>query len=302
MELQVAPHIFYGKPFNERVTFGFGLNSPFGLGTDWGRNTNFSPVVTEARLAYISGTSAVAYKVNDQLSLGASVSINHADLSLEQGLGVAGSFLRFEGSDLAMSGALSARWQPAEKHAFGLIYSSGSKFELDGKTVSSALPSDNSATFDFMSPARIAGGYSYRPAPGWNVEANIEWLNWDSLDTLTLKSSSIGGSLPVTFDWESSFIYELGVSYTYSSGYVFSAGYDYNENSQPDRNFTPGVSDADRHWFNVGVGKRMETSSWMLAYQFGYSNRVVDGATNPLANGKYKSRHNALVLSWQRSF
>lgn len=55
-ELQAAPHIYYAQPYNDRLSFGFGLNSPFGLGTDWGRNNNFSPVVTEARLLFASAS------------------------------------------------------------------------------------------------------------------------------------------------------------------------------------------------------------------------------------------------------
>ena len=153
-----------------------------------------------------------------------------------------------------------------------------------------------------MTPARIAGGYSYRPAPGWNIEANVEWLNWDNLNSLTLDSSSIGGSMQVPFDWKSSFIYEIGASYTTRDGYIFAAGYDFNQNSQPDTNFTPGVSDADRHWFNIGFGHKSECSTWMLAYQFGYSNRTVDEAAQSLANGRYEARHNALIFSWQQSF
>jgi long-chain fatty acid transport protein len=155
-----------------------------------------------------------------------------------------------------------------------------------------------------MTPARLAGGYSYRPAPGWNIEANVEWLNWDSLDDLTLKSSSVGGAMALPFNWESSFVYELGVSYTTPEGYVFAAGYDLNMSSQPDADFTPGVSDADRHWFNLGFGRKCDTHTWMLAYQLGYSNRTVSGAQafGGLANGKYESRHNALIFSWQQDF
>lgn len=301
-ELQTAPHVFYARPVNDRLTLGFGLNSPFGLGTDWGRDTNFSPVVTEARLTYLSATSAVAYEVSEVFSIGASVSLNYADLTLEQGLGLPGSFLRFEGDDIGVSAAIGARWQPSEQHAFGAMFSTGSSFDLDGSTTSNGLPGDSSSQLEFLTPARASVGYSYRPSPGWNIEANVEWLNWDSLNSLDLNSDSVGGSLPIAFDWKSSFIYEIGASYTTESGYVFAAGYDFNANSQPDRNFTPGVSDADRHWFNVGVGRRCEASSSMLAYQFGYSNRTVDGATNPLANGKYESRHNALVFSFQKDF
>lgn len=305
-EIQTVPQIYYAQPFNDRLSFGFGLNSPFGLGTDWGRDTPFSPVVTETRLLYVSGTSAVAYKLTDQLSVGASISLNYADLSLEQGLGAPGSYLKFSGDDYGVSGSLSARWQPHEQHAFGLIYSTESTFDVSGKTESNVLAGDSSAEMDFMTPARIAGGYSYRPAPGWNIEANVEWLNWDQLDTLTLETTSIppNTAVPVPFEWQSSFIYEIGASYITPDGYVFAAGYDLNMNSQPDQNFNPGVADADRSWFNVGFGRKCESFSWMLGYQFGYSNRTVDGAagTNALANGKYESRHNALMFSWNQRF
>jgi long-chain fatty acid transport protein len=171
-QLQAVPQIYYAQPFNDRLSFGFGLNSPFGLGTDWGDGTPFSPVVTEVSLAYLSATSAVAYKVTDTLSLGASVSLNYADLMLEQGIfgTPAGNYLRYEGDDYAFSGSLSVRWQPHEQHAFALVYNTESSFDLDGKTQSNLLADDASAGMDFMTPARIAGGYSYRPAPGWNIE------------------------------------------------------------------------------------------------------------------------------------
>ncbi len=303
-EFQAVPHIYYVQPFNDRLSFGFGLNSPFGLGTDWGRNTPFSPVITEARLMYVSTTAAAAYRITEEFSIGASLSLNYADLMLEQGLGPAGSYLRFNGDGYAVSGGLSARWQPHEQHAFGLVYVTESSFSLDGKTNSNGLPDDSSADMDFMTPARIAAGYSYRPAPGWNIEANVEWLAWDELNDLTLRSGSVGGSTNVTFDWESSFIYEIGASYTTGQGYIFAAGYDLNMSSQPDRNFNPGIADADRHWLNIGFGRACEDFTWMLGYQFGFSNREVDDAAgvNALANGDYKARHHALVFSWQQRF
>jgi len=303
-EFQAAPHLYYAQPYNESWSFGFGLNSPFGLGTDWGRDTPFSPVITEARLLYASATPAVAYKINDQLSIGASFSANYADLLLEQQVfGVPGSHFRFEGDDIGYSGAVGVRWQPCEQHAFGLVYSTKSEFDLKGKTRSSIGVLEGNAKLDFMTPARVAAGYSYRPAPGWNIEANIEWLNWDELNTLNLQSD-VAGNIAVPFEWESSFIYELGVSYKWENGYIIAGGYDYNESSQPDANFNPGVSDADRHWLNFGFGKETENRAWMLTYQFGFADRTVNNAVgvNSLANGKYESRHHALVFSFQQNF
>ncbi|MGD7652665.1 MAG: OmpP1/FadL family transporter [Verrucomicrobiales bacterium] len=305
-ELQAVPQIYYGAPYNDRVSYGFGLNAPFGLGSDWGRDTPFSAVVTEARLAYLSATAAVAYEVTDEWSVGAALSLNYADLTLEQGLGFAGSYFRFEGQGLGVSASLSTRWQPHEKHAFGLVYVTKSKFELDGKTSSNVFAGDSSSEMDFMAPARAAVGYSYRPAPGWNFEVNVEWLDWDDLDTPVLETSSIPGTdrVGVPFEWESMFIYEIGGSYTTESGYVFSVGYDFNMNAQPDTNYMPTVADADRHWLNLGMGRESEGCSWMLAYQFGFSDRTVDGAegVNALANGDYDSRHHAVMFSWSREF
>jgi long-chain fatty acid transport protein len=231
------------------------------------------------------------------------VSLNYADLTLEQGLGAPGSYLRYTGDDIGASAAVSLHWRPHEQHAFGLLYSTKSSFGLDGRVRSSMAVLDSDAKLDFMTPARAAAGYSYRPAPGWNIEANIEWLDWDSLNTLTLRTNTMPDT-PVPFEWKSSFIYELGVSYTTECGWVFAAGYDFNESSQPDRNFNPGVADADRHWWNAGVGHRGEDRSWLLAYQFGHSNRTVTGAQGvaALANGKYKARHHSLVFTYQHQF
>jgi long-subunit fatty acid transport protein len=177
---------------------------------------------------------------------------------------------------------------------------------LTGKVFSNVLAS-GPAKMDFMTPLRVAAGYSYRPAPGWNIEANVEWLDWDALNNLTLFSPMVpGGAIPVPFQWDSMFIYEIGFSYTTETGYTFAAGYDYNSNAQPDTFYNPGIADADRHWLNAGFGQRREDWEWFLTYQFGYSNRTVTGAlpnaAGQTANGKYESRHHAIVFSWQHRF
>jgi long-chain fatty acid transport protein len=306
-EWQYVPSIFYAQPIRDDLAWGFGVNSPWGLGTEWGQGSPFRTVVTEARLAYISATVALAYDLTDTISVGLSGSGNYADLTLEQGLGVAPlDFLRFEGDGTSFSGALSVRWQPHEQHAFGLNVVSDTSMDLSGKVYSNILGS-GPADIDFVTPLRIAGGYSFRPAPGWNVEANIEWLDWDSLNSLYLRSPALpGGATGVPFHWKSMFIYEAGVSYTMDNGYAFAVGYDYNSNAQPDTFFNPSVADADRHWFNAGFGRKCEDWGWFIAYQFGYSNRDVRGAlptpAGQSANGKYESRHHSVSLSANYSF
>ena len=49
-EWQAAPHLYYAIPVSDSLSYGFGLNSPFGLGTEWGQGTPFRTAITEARL------------------------------------------------------------------------------------------------------------------------------------------------------------------------------------------------------------------------------------------------------------
>ncbi|HEY1120683.1 MAG TPA: outer membrane protein transport protein, partial [Haloferula sp.] len=256
-EWQMAPSLYYAAPIHDGLAWGIGVDSPFGLGAEWGQGSPFRTVITEARLAYARTTVALAYDLTDTFSVGVSGAFDYADLTLEQGLGVAPlDFLRFEGDGTTFSGALAFRWQPAEQHAFGLNIVSDTSLDLSGKAYSNILGS-GPADIDFVTPMRIAAGYSYRPAPGWNLEANIEWLDWDSLNALWLRSPVLpNGATGVPFHWESMFIYEAGVSYTWENGYNVAAGYDYNSNAQPDTFFNPAVADADRHWFNAGFGRQ----------------------------------------------
>ena len=306
-EWQFAPQLFYAQPLGEDLAWGFGINSPFGLGAEWGQGSPFRTVVTEARLAYVSGTLALAYDLTETLSVGLSGSANQADLILEQGLGfAAGDFLRFEGNGSSVSGAVSLMWRPCERHSFGLNASGDTSMKLSGAAYSDILGS-GPADIDFVTPFRIAGGYSYRPAPGWNLEVNVEWIDWDSLNALWLTSPVLpGGATGVPFHWESMFIYEAGASYTFDNGYAVAFGYDYNSNAQPDTFFNPVVSDADHHWFNAGFGRKRDHWGWFLAYQFGYANRDVRGAVptaaGESANGSYKSRHHSLSLSCNYRF
>ena len=109
-EWQVAPHLYYASPINDDLSWGLGVNSPFGLGNDWGQGTPFRTVVTEARLADLATTGALAWQVTEKFSLGASVSVHYQDLALEQGLGfVPLDYLRFEGDGIVgLGGARGA--------------------------------------------------------------------------------------------------------------------------------------------------------------------------------------------------
>jgi long-chain fatty acid transport protein len=308
-EWQAVPHLYYSHAVNEDLVLGFGLNSPFGLGTDWGGDTPFRQLTTNTELTYIRGSAVAAYRVNECWSIGGGLSLNYADATFDRGLAPYNPTspvpqkdkLRFEGDDLDFSWIISLLYRPHEQHSFGAVFRSKSEFDLDGNVKSTpGYPAPNGdAKLDFLTPASAAVGYAYTPMPKLTIEANVEWVDWDNVNTLTLKTPA--GNLPVPFEWESTFIYEIGLTYRINEHYEASIGYDYNEGAQPDLYYNPGVADADRHWFNVGISRRADAFNWQFAYQLGLSDHKVDGSVVG-TNGKYDAEHHALMFSGRFDF
>jgi long-chain fatty acid transport protein len=300
---QSVPAMFFGQPITDKLSWGFGTYSPYGLGADWGQGSPFRTVVTSAKLVYSNTAVALAYDVTDTISVGASASLVYTNLELEQGIGLSPlDFLKVKADGFTAAGELGVRWAPNAQNSFGLTAATGTSQTLKGKVYSNVFgtgPGD----ITFKTPMRVAFGYAYKPAPGWNIEANLEWLDWDSLNSLYLTSAHApgGGTIAVPFNWQSMLIYELGVSHTWDNGMTVAGGYDYNCNAQPDRNYNPVIGDADFQSFNLGVGRKLDCWSWFLTYQFGYAHRDVRGAQNTPAgqnaNGKYNEVNNAVVLS-----
>lgn len=296
-EWSLLPQIYGAIPLNDKLVAGFGINTPFGLATDWGSNTQFRMLAMTTELEYVTGWMVLGYQLTDTLSIGGGFGIHHADMGLRQGISMAPAtdVFEFNGDGQALSWTVSALWKPAEQHSVGLVYRSKTDFSLDGRSRASIFPGELPASLDLVTPASLAVGYAYRPCPEWSFEANIEWVNWEELNTLVLSQAGLPNT-PITFNWDSNFIYSVGCTRFLDGGWQISAGYNFIENSQPDATFNPGISDADRHWLNVGFGRKTESFEFNFAYQYAFSDRDVHGSPGTLADGKYKSRFNGLML------
>lgn len=296
----LVPQIYGAIPVNDRVVAGFGVNTPFGLATDWGPTTPFSPIANKTELDYLSGWAVLGVKVTDEFSIGGGFALNYADANFIKTAAAPGDFSYFNGDGEAFSWTVSARWQPHEQHAFGAVYRSMADFQLDGNASAAGGVPGERASLDLITPSTAGFGYAYTPCKEWQFEANLEWVNWDTLNTLYMRKAS--GTVPLTFNWDPNPIYSIGATRFFDGGWRVGAGYNYIENSQPNATFNPGVSDADRHWLNVGVGREYGSFGWNFAYQYAFSDRDVTGSPFGLADGTYKSRFHGLMFNCEWKF
>ena len=318
-----VPQIFYTyTPTNIPVSFGLGVYAPYGGKSSWPQDTGFRSVALDGSLTYLTINPVVAVKLPLNFSIGGGVMANYAKMSFEQGLSrfyqsPNTNFFRFTGNGWSVGYNLGVLWQPYEKVSIGATFRSSANVALNGRTefewYAAGLEPTASrpANSDFTFPFTVVAGISYRPTPKWNVEFDADYTDWSSVRTNTIHQANPPAGLisdnPVGWDWQPSWIYEVGVTRYFDNGWHASAGFVYNENSVPNGHYTPLVADMDRYFLSAGTGYQGKHFNWDIAYQFGYGpTHTVTGSQPPSApggpagqnaNGKYDFNSQAVSVS-----
>lgn len=285
-----VPELYYSySPPDSAFSFGFGAYAPFGLGVKWHKDAPFATAGLESKLSYMTLNPVIAYKIGSSLSfaIGPNLNYSQAKLSQQATALIPRSSFTFEGDNWGFGFNAGALWQPDTRWSFGLNYRSASTIDYEGDGTfhpNPPLPAKTKSSAEFKFPQIISGGVSYRPTTNWNLEVNVDWTDWNTLNTVQIKN--VG---PLALNWSSSFFYEAGVTRLLGKGYFLSAGYYFSEASTPDRNFTPIVPDTDLHVGSCGIGRKGIRWDWAFALQLiGGSYRKVSGNVNPTVDGRYR--------------
>lgn len=301
--VQPVPQLYWTyTPKDYPVSFGMGLYAPYGMALEWPDDSPFRQgSIYYGSLTYITFNPVVAWKVTDSLSIAAGPTLNYSQVLLRQGVPVAGADpFQFRGDGYDFSAKCGVLWQPLEKWSFGAQYHGATTIKYDGHA---SIPNSSVNTSAEVPFARFFSvGASYRPTKDWNFELDVDWTDWHSMKTITIKNSPLGPA-PVPLNWQSSFLVELGGTRYLQNGYLVSAGYFFSQNSTSDANFTTVVPDTNLHVGSVGFGHQGEHLSWMLAAQvIAGPDRVVSTAMDPAANGSYHWLNGSLNFSVRYHF
>ena len=321
------PQFFYtyrtkGAPFS----FGLGVYAPYGGNMSWPKNTGFNTVATGGSLKYLTINPVVALKILPSLSVGGGVMVNYAKISTSQGIfpfpSRSTNFFNFSGDGWSVGYNVGILWQPYEKISFGATFRSSANMKFQGNTHFELQPttpeSHRNANASFNFPLTTVFGVSYRPTPKWNLEFDANYTGWNSFDSTAIQQSPppvnnpFHQNIPVHLDWQASWMYEFGVTRYFDNGWHVSGGYVFNENSVPNKFYTPLAADMDRDFFSIGAGHNGKTFDFDLAYQFGYGpTHTVTGSTpssspgqfaGQTADGKYGFTSSALILTMGMHF
>jgi len=286
------PHVYFSaNPPNSRFAAGLGINSPFGLGTDWGAQSFARYIAPYSELKLLMVNPNVAYRITDGLSVAAGADFYTADLTFDRFVpSMALPGLLPPGMDLGTSLELDGDawgWNVAllydisERISIGASYRSKADIDFSGpmKTYP-PTPLSASASLDLHLPSMVKAGIAFKPTEALTVEFDVDWLEWSRFKNVTVSFSP--PVLPPEIsprEWDDAFLYSIGAEYAFPKKWKVRAGYGYAESPIPDHTYEPGIPRNDVHVVAIGVGKSFGKLSFDVACTFVLSEeRTVDSA------------------------
>ncbi|MDH5512246.1 MAG: outer membrane protein transport protein, partial [Gammaproteobacteria bacterium] len=167
-ESALIPNFYYARRLDERTVFGFGVNVPFGLATEYDPNWVGRYHAIRSEIQAINLNPGIGFKLNDQVSIGGGISYQMVDAELTQAIdfatictvssggvfsGTCGAGAGFSPSSNATKNDGSAKvtaddkewgfnlgllWQAGQDTRLGLAYRSKMKLKLTGDFVITA--------------------------------------------------------------------------------------------------------------------------------------------------------------------
>lgn len=333
-QIFTIPNAFVVSDFGlEKFSFGLGGTSYWGLGTYWAEDCFSKYVATKTDYSTQDIMLTGAYKINENLSVGAGADyirslVNKKKKLLQGGIGDDGDF-QLKGKDNSSWGyRLSALYKLNQRHSFGLMYRSSVQVKYKGKIYLNDLNNNSlmrpyNAIFGGTSyqtvatskqalPQSIVLGYCFKPADKWRLEFDTEWMDWSSVgqekvdypaESNPLRLNVLNSGNPVPKDWHAAFAYAVGAEYKITDSLKLRGGYFFHQTPIPEANFETALPDSNSNSMTLGFGidlNKATTFDFAYAGVF-YNERKISNAIGSSSganiNGNYNSFINVYLLT-----
>ena len=280
-DLSAVPNFYYKIDLNDNVKLGLGINAPFGLKTEYDKDWigRFQAIKSELKTVNIN--PAIAFKLNDQLSVGAGLSAMWAQAELTSAVNLVTSerTSKVKGNDWGFGFNLGAIYQATQDTRLSLAYRSKVEQHLDGdvKFSTSNGPTPNGdVTADITLPETFSVSAFSQLNDKWDLMGDLTWTRWSQFQELAVYRD--GGSLlsKTTENWDNTLRYSVGASYHYTDAIKLRAGLAYDQEAVNDQYRTARIPGNDRKWLSLGAGWQVTPTSKL---DVGYAHLFISDAS-----------------------
>lgn len=309
-DLAFVPNFYYKRDISEAVKFGLGVGAPFGLKTEYDKDWlgRFQGIKSDLKTVNIN--PALAFKVNDQLSVGFGINAMwiQADLTSAVNLVPVGgteSTLKVKGDGWGFGYNLGAIYQMTSDTRIGLAFRSKVDQNLKGESDSpftglDAIPNrrlNGDITAETTLPETFSLSSFTHLNDQWDLLGDVTWTRWSRFRELRILRDN-GTTLTVTPEnWNNTMRYSIALNYKYSDTLKLRAGLAYDEEAIDDEFRTVRIPGNDRKWLTFGAGWQATPNTKLdIAYAHLFiSNPDIDDDQRTLARGRVTGDYDASV-------
>lgn len=271
---EYVPNIHIIQPIDDKLAVGFSAFSNFGLSTDYPKDFHAGSIAGSTELVTMNFNPNIAYKLNDQWSIGAGISAIYADAELKRQKGALANIpsppgpggeptdqvAKLTGDGWGFGWNLGTLWELDENNRFGLTYRSQTDVTLDGDyqgLSSNKKKVDGELELNLPEIIEFSGFHQLNQQ--FAVHYSAMYTGWDRFEELKATGSEcindgvVGECFQKDEGWDNSWRYALGATYTMDDHWAFRAGYAYDESPVPAEKRTMSIPDSDRHWWSLGT-------------------------------------------------
>ncbi len=247
----IIPSFFAVKPISDQARLGFSVVAPLGGGVDYGDNFVGRYATQEAALTGIAISPSFGYQVNEDLSIGAGISIIYTlfemDIAINQPLALPDGKAEIkDADDWGHQLFLGMQYQLNDKTLLGIVYRSEAEIELSGdfKIKDTILPNIPSGRVEagWDNPQLIEVGLSYEVADNMKIFLQADWEDWSAFseNTFQISGGGLGLATVAELDREFKDTWRVGVGVGFQSNenlYLLGTSYDSSPVSNSNRTF-----------------------------------------------------------------
>lgn len=303
--LAVVPNGYFTMEMQQGLTFGLGLNAPFGLQTKYDENWVGRHHAIKSKLETINVNPSLAYKLNDDLSVGAGINYQHISGELSSyGGSILGTTV-VKGSDNTWGYNLGALYNLNPDTRVGMAYRSTMSYTLHG-TVETDLPFANGpVSLDIKLPDTLSFSAFHKLSDTYEVMADITWTGWSSFKQVKVVDASGATISNTPENWKNTWRVAVGATHHYNEQWSARAGLAYDQAPVSDEFRTARIPDNNRTWLALGGQYKASKDS---AIDFGYAHLFVSDSTinspnpSPALVGTYKNSVDILSVQYAYGF
>jgi long-chain fatty acid transport protein len=292
--------------------FGLGVYTPFGMSLTYNDGWFGKDHALTSKVKAIDIVPSVAYKLNDEWSVGAGVVIRHIRAQLSNTAMGGNIYSNMEGLSTDYTYQLGVMYEPTTDTRFGLSYRHKCTSTVKGShsmiMSTRAMGFDGSISSDITLPEHVQFSAFHRLNDKIDLTASIRWTRWSQFKELAINTTNPlvpAGRTVVDESWKNTWTVAAGLDYHWTDNLTLRAGLSWDQAGVPDdEHRTARVPDSDRIITSIGVSYKYENWQFDAAYSHlfhksAHSNHTTNGST---MYADYTNRINLIGVQVQYTF